>query len=98
MASWAAGKDLAGLVSTVGELAGALPAASGLPTLDAHKTGVLRSQPAALRRAYRKALLCCHPDKHVSTPADEQAVAAAVFHALSSAFAAAATADQTFSV
>ena len=91
MAAWAAGKDLAALLADArSTYASALPVVLDWPPTDA---ATLRGQPALLKKAYHRALLACHPDKHVSSPPERRAVAVALFHAISGARAAAAAVE-----
>ena len=91
VAAWATDKDLAMLlVGACSTFAHALP---GLRDLPQHGAPSLRAQPALLRKIYRRALLTCHPDKHVASPPQRQAIAIALFHALSGAHAAMAAAE-----
>ena len=84
VAKWATGKDLAALISTLGHFAHAL----GQETPALPDANLLRGHPAALRKAYHKACLLLHPDRHVNSPAGVQALALALFQGLSEAFVA----------
>ena len=85
VAVWARGKPLAVLLSELPAAYG--PALSALPKCGSHAE--LQRSPALLRKAYHKALLAVHPDKHVHSPPSQAALAVAIFHALSAAHAAA---------
>ena len=52
----------------------------------------LRRDGRALRRAYHKAVLFLHPDKHVESPAAAQSLALALFQTCAAAYAAQVTA------
>ena len=88
VAAWARGKDLAAcLCDLSGAFGHALPDA-GLPRPPSVEA--LRKSRGALRQAYHKALLAVHPDKHVSSTPERQALCEALFVVLSAAHAAAA--------
>ena len=88
VAAWARGKDLAAcLCDLSGAFGHALPDAA-LPRPS--NAEALRKSPAALRKAYHKALLAVHPDKHVSSTPERQSLCVALFVVLSAAHAAAA--------
>ncbi|KAF4676939.1 hypothetical protein FOL47_004180 [Perkinsus chesapeaki] len=48
--------------------------------------GELMVNTAAVKKAYRKAIILCHPDRHQSASADEQYRADRIFNALNEAF------------
>ena len=85
VAAWARGKPVAVLLSELSATYGkSLP---GLPKCSPRAE--LHANPTLLRKAYHRALLAVHPDKHVHSPPFQAALAVALFHALSAAHAAA---------
>ena len=86
VAAWARGKNLAILLSELFRVFGRT-----LPELPRGKSAAeLSSSPAMLRKAYHRALLAVHPDKHVKSPPAVSELAVSLFHALSAAHAHAA--------
>jgi uncharacterized membrane protein YgcG len=91
VSEWAGGRDLPQLLATLGDdCLRPLAIPGELLQLDEKE---LRAQSKALRKAYHKALLCCHPDKHVASPVQTQLLATAVFQALSASYAALAAGE-----
>ena len=88
VAAWARGKDVASLLAELPSLfSHALPGAN-LPKVSSAESLRGASGREQLRKAYRKALLAVHPDKHVASPPECLALATALFQALSAAHAA----------
>lgn len=89
---WAAGKDLAGMLGTLGDFSRDFSTALPQPEVSA-----LRGSQAALRKAYHGACLRLHPDKLVDGSQSTQAVALALFQSLSAAFVASQSKEKDLS-
>ena len=83
VAAWAKGKDLAALLGGLRDKFG--HALQALREQSCEDAASMRAQPSLLRKAYRRAMLACHPDKHADSPPRSQALAVALFHVLSAA-------------
>ena len=93
VAAWAVGKDLPSMLGSLGSFSRDF--ASALPQTAASE--LRQKPPQVLRRAYHKACLALHPDRHVGSSPESQALALALFQTLSSAFISSANHDDNLS-